>query len=357
LQAEELTRRGHQVTVVCPNFAGRPREKVDLVEVVRVWRGPDRIQRYLYGPLFFFRLLRDAASYDIVHVHYPGIIGKTAVLAGWLRRRKVYFKVTTAPDLGTPPVLERWLRFPTREYLGLRLAARVQALTVQIREQLQAAGVAPDAIRLIPNGVDLHVFGPVQDEQQKLRLRRELDLPSGKAVILYAGRIERSKGVDVLLSAWRSLRREVEVELVLVGKRSAGPASERIRAESGLKVREWTDAIRDYYQAADIFVLPSFREGMSNAVLEAMACGLPAIVTPAGAAVDVVRNGENGLVVPVGDARALQCAMLSLVEDPALRLKLGTAAAESSKAYSVRSVVDQIEAVYAEMMPRQRMSK
>jgi glycosyltransferase involved in cell wall biosynthesis len=301
-------------------------------------------------------VLRDAASYDIVHVHYPGIVGKAAVLAGWLRRHKVYFKVTTAPDLGRPPALERWLRLPAREYLGLGLAARVQALTPQIQEQLRAAGLDREAIRLIPNGVDSRVFRPVQDEQQKAGLRRELGLPSDKPVILYAGRIERSKGVDVLLSAWRSLRREVEVELVLVGRRSAGPASLRIPSEPGLAVREWTSEIGDYYQAADIFALPSFREGMSNAVLEAMACGLPAIVTPAGAAVDLVRNEENGLVVPAGDARALQCAMLRLVEDPALRSRLGTAAAELSKAYSVESVVDQIEAVYVESLAGRRAS-
>jgi len=102
------------------------------------------------------------------------------------------------------------------------------------------------------------------------------------------------------------------------------------------------------YRAADIFVQPSHVEGMSNALLEAMACGLPAVATTVGAAPQMVDDGVDGLLVPPGDPDALASAMVRLLGSPDLRHTMGAQASDHVHSrYSMSRVVDQIEARYA----------
>jgi glycosyltransferase involved in cell wall biosynthesis len=349
IQAEELVRRGHKVTVVCPRFAGTGSGAINGVRVVRLWPGPPWLRSpWVYGPWFFLWVLWHAGRFDIIHVHHGGAAGRLAVLAGFIVRRRVYYKVTTAPRKASRSTLERVFGLPPRDYRGLRMAARVQALTPQIRDELIAARVAPASIAVIPNAVDVTYFCPATTDE-KAEVRHRLGLAEGSSTFMYAGRFADSKGIDVLLAAWRLLQPGDGANLVLVGARTDGPALDGSRAERGVVVRDWTPEIRDYYRAADAFVLPSRREGMSNAVLEAMACGLPSIVSPAGAADGLVRDGENGLVVPEGDPAQLARAMRRLLNDRDLMARLGATAAESASNYGVASVVSRIESVYRDI--------
>jgi glycosyltransferase involved in cell wall biosynthesis len=350
LQAEDLGRRGLAVTVVCPNFSGSGSGAINGVEVVRLRPGA-RLRQFapFSGPRIFLHLMRHMRNFDVVHVHTTGAIGFLALLAGRLQGRRVYYKVTVALAGEKRSLIEKWLHLPPRRYRGLRMAARVQALTMQMREELIAARVDPATIALIPNCVDADGFRPV-DLETKLAAKRRLGLDEATPLFLYAGRFARSKGIHVLLTAWKSLRHDVEAGLVLVGAVTGGRAAIPIPTEPGLVVRDWTSDIRSYYQASDFFVLPSFQEGMSNAVLEALSCGLAVIVTPAGAATGLVEDGVNGIVVPAGSPERLQEAMRRLTLDRPLAEKLSVAARESAQCYSVESVVTQIESVYGEML-------
>jgi glycosyltransferase involved in cell wall biosynthesis len=120
-------------------------------------------------------------------------------------------------------------------------------------------------------------------------------------------------------------------------------------------VRDWTDDIREYYRASDIFVLPSHGEGMSNALLEAMACGLAVVATRVGAAPEMIVDGIDGLLVEPGDRLGLRGALCAVVQDPGLRKRIGHAAASTVRdRYAIETVVAAIECTYLEIAGRAR---
>lgn len=168
------------------------------------------------------------------------------------------------------------------------------------------------------------------------------------AKFLFVGRPAPEKGLPVLIDAWRAAELQPpDAVLVLVG---AGAGLDSIATSGQLRLKDagivGLDAVgpaelRDMYAAADVLVLPSipthtFREPWGLVVNEAMNCGLPVIASDAVGAVAgrLVRDGSNGLVVPAGDSDALAAAIRRLASDPALRARLGQAAAEDVRAYS-----------------------
>lgn len=183
------------------------------------------------------------------------------------------------------------------------------------REYLLALGVEPLRIRTAPNAVDTSIFGErVTDERRRRsELRRQLRLEG--TTFLFVGRLEREKGVDVLLAA----AREVEGTFVVVG---AGSEEEALRAAAPANVRfaGWVgrDELPRWYASADVFVLPSRSEQWGMVLNEAAAAGLPIVASEAaGAAWDLVEPGVNGERVPVEDANALAHALTAFLDDDA----------------------------------------
>jgi glycogen synthase len=105
------------------------------------------------------------------------------------------------------------------------------------------------------------------------------------------------------------------------------------------------------YREADVFVLPTWREGFPNVVIEAMAAGLPVVATPVGAIAEAIEDGKSGLLVPVRDAAALEAALRRLIEDAALRHALGAAArARVESVFAFETVVARLAAIYDELL-------
>ncbi|MCL6640561.1 MAG: glycosyltransferase family 4 protein [Candidatus Rokubacteria bacterium] len=167
--------------------------------------------------------------------------------------------------------------------------------------------------------------------------------PAGERFVLFVGRLEERKGVEVLLEAFAGLeRRHRDVRLLIVGRCARRPALEARARSLGIADRVeftgWVDhaEIDRYYERCAAFVLPSVftadggYEPFSNAVMEAMACGAPAVTTTAnGAAVDVIEHGVNGLVVPERDVAALRAALARLLDDPDAAEAMGRAGWET----------------------------
>jgi len=188
--------------------------------------------------------------------------------------------------------------------------------------------MSPDEFGVLPNGVDTRRYAPAADRNA---VRRRLGLPPDRLVVLSVGNLKPIKGHDVLLEAVARPGADAPRWcVVLVGEDHRSGELQRYAARQmpGADVRFVgpQDDPLPWYQAADAFVLPSRWEGMSNALLEAMACGLPVVATAVGGNIDVVESGRTGLLVGPDNAVELALALRLLMKDEDLRSALGTAA-------------------------------
>ena len=167
--------------------------------------------------------------------------------------------------------------------------------------------------------------------------------------MLFVGRLSTQKGVHDLYDVWQATK--PQAKLVLVGSRHTVGAMDELPDTPNVIVRDFSPNVVDYYHAADIFVLPSYAEGMSNAMLEAMSCGLPAVATRIGAAEEMIQDGVNGCLMEPGDRVMLTRSLMALINDEEKREQFSQrAAAAIREQYSEQAVVDRIEAAYYEMI-------
>lgn len=191
------------------------------------------------------------------------------------------------------------------------------------------------------NGVDLEHFRQSGRREEERRL---LGLPEGAVLFVFVGRITEDKGIRELLAAFSALRGDREqggipVFLALVGG-PEGYAADDLEMP-GVFLPGFQEDIRPWLEAADVFVLPSYREGFPNSLLQAGAMGLPSIAADVCGCSEIIENGVNGLLVPARDGEALRRAMASLRDDPERRRQMGAKAAENVRGkYSCRMVWD-----------------
>lgn len=177
------------------------------------------------------------------------------------------------------------------------------------------------------NGIDLQRFEPQGTDDRSRRIGHEVGLPPDSVVVGCVARLVAEKGIPELIDAWRS--RTTDYQLVVVGPEDPSkhdaldPALLARARDEGAVFLGHRDDIDELYQAFDVFVLPSHREGFPRAAMEAAASGLPVVATDVRGCREVVDDGENGLLVPKRDAPALASAIETLVKDRELRRRMG----------------------------------
>lgn len=174
------------------------------------------------------------------------------------------------------------------------------------------------------NGVDTGRFDPADSQVAEAAATIRSDNPG--VTYVYVGRLVGDKGVNELVEAFARLRSECDdVRLLLVGphENNLDPlkpdTEEKIKSVDGIVALGRRDDVRPFLAASDVFVLPSYREGFPNVVLEASAMGLPCIVSDVNGATDAITDGVNGLIIPKRDTDALYSAMQRLHDDATLR--------------------------------------
>jgi glycosyltransferase involved in cell wall biosynthesis len=326
---------GHHVTVVSPGadrgpLAGWIEETGAAHQSLDMARMPGR-----RDVLDLLTLRRLARGKDVVHLHSSkaAALGRLAALSMSRRRRPA---IVVTAHYWSWLVGGRWA--PLYRWIERLLARRCDVIVaVSEREASEGrAALGPSApVRLIPNGVDRDHFSPDGVEA---------DRDPGAPLLICVGRLSHQKGQDVAIRALALLRDRV-ARLRLVGAESGGGerADLQALAESlGVSDRiEWRGGVDDTapeYRAADVVVTPSRWDGLSLALLEAMASGAPIVASDVNGSESL---GDAGVIVPPDDPPALAHAIDELLRDPSARLRLGAAARARSGSFDLASTMRQ----------------
>ena len=266
----------------------------------------------------------DNHAVDVLHVRGLRMLPDAVVAARLAGSVKVAFSFHGFewPDAG----LGRWRRRMLRTaalHCDDRWAVSRQA-GLAIAERLN---IAAERFGVVSNGVDTEQFCPSLNRDG---LRQSLNLPSDRLVVLCVGNLKPIKGHDVLLKALAEMDEAAEkITTVLVGRDETEGAlpdwAQRHLPKHDIRFVGSQREVLRWHQAADLFVLPSHSEGMSNALLEAMACGTPAVATAVGGNRDVIDHGNTGLLVHPDSPMEMAAAMSWLIKDEAARKGLGHA--------------------------------
>lgn len=359
-QAEALAARGGAVTIVTQRLdRGWPsREQRGAVTVRRLGpTGRDGIAMKLLVLRIAWWLRRHRTSIDVVQViMYPDFV-ISAWLAGVSKRTVMCWAgLGDATDVLTPTrrPLRALVRAARRRVMRRTMHV---ALTPALQNELTALGIQKVAV--IPTPVDIERFQP-PTATQRADARRELGIGDDQFAVLYTGHLRALKRVERLIDAFAlQVRAGVDGRLFLAGDSRAdlddrGTALRAQVKRLGLEDRvEFPGAVPDvrpYLHAVDAFVLPSDREGLSNSLLEALACGVPC-VAPASAGGDQVLDPSSGIVPPSNDPRDLAAALARL-QDPELRDRLRTGARLAAERYSLDAVTNRYETLYRDHTSR-----
>jgi L-malate glycosyltransferase len=206
---------------------------------------------------------------------------------------------------------------------------------------------APEKMAVIPNGVDCSRL-----QCSDAGARDALGISPGELVVGTVGRLTWKKAPECLLAAAQLiLQEEPQARLLVVGDGPLRAQTEKQAEELGIHTRcIFTGSVSDaapFIRACDVFVLSSVIEGMANALLEALACGKPAVVTDAGGNSEVVQHGQTGFVVPCNDPSSLAQATLHLLRHPDLTAQMGEAARKDiEERFGLTRMVQSLETLY-----------
>lgn len=250
----------------------------------------------------------------------------------------------------------------TRHRIGYRLLSplynQVQAVSDAVRrETIRADGLDPDKVVTIPNGIEID---RVAAANGTAALRRALELPAGPLIVT-VGHIRRVKGFDVLLRAAAQVCRAHPAATFLIAGSVQEPDCDRslremlrqLNLERNVRFLGKMDShdVWSLLKLCDVFCLPSRSEGMSNALLEAMACGLPSVATAVGGTPEVLSEGRTGHLVASEDHEALAARIAGLLDDPARARSMGMLARSVvEERYSAEGMIGKMVKMYDQLL-------
>jgi glycosyltransferase involved in cell wall biosynthesis len=319
------------------------------VEVLSFGRRPGRDWRMAW------RMAREirARGIEILHAHqYTPFF--YAALGRALSQRQARI-ILTEHGRHYPDVVSPLRRAANRLVLD-RLADAVNACCAFSARSLgRLDGFAAGRIEVIPNGIEVGRYGPAVD---RASLRERLGLDPGRRYVVNVARFHPVKDQAMLLRAFGAVAAaRPGVDLLLVGDGLLRPDLERLVRELEIADRVRFLGVRfdvpDLLRAADVFALTSVSEAASLTLLEAMASGLPVVVTDVGGNPEIVRDGVDGLLVPRGDDRAAAAAFLRLLDDPAAAARMGAAGrARTHERYRIEQTIDSYLRLYLRLCGR-----
>ncbi len=339
-----LADRGVTVTVVTRWAPGLPRRSTASGLTVRRvgdgWSSPAASARFVASGAAAIAAARPA----VVHAHdllSAALCGAAA--AGALRVPLVAKVASTGPG-GDLDVVRGRPGGQARLRLLLPRIAAFACVSDEVVQELLDAGVPAGRCVLIPNGVDTARLHPTEGPGARTAARVALDLPIREPLVLFCGRLRAVKRLSVLAAACA----QAGARLVLVGE---GPLADELAALPGTIVRGAVDDVEPYLRAADLYASASRTEGLSNAMLEALACGVPVVSVPA-SGVELLLGRGGGLVSADAGATSLGRCLSTLLTDDALHDRTGRAARRTVvDHHDLRGTADALTDLYLRLAP------
>jgi phosphatidylinositol alpha 1,6-mannosyltransferase len=359
--AAGLRARGWKVGVIAPRYPTRPpqgvKQFVDEFETadLHIEIGSTAFPPYpdirLAAPAYW-RIARAVREFqpDIVHCATEFMIGRLGQIAA--QRAGVPLVTSYHTDFSryADAYGATKLRTMVSNYIASfhGRAQRTYTPSRMARADLLALGVRD--VEVWGRTIDSRTFAP----ERRDPMFRHLNGWDRKFVLLHVGRLATEKSVQTILEGFRIARGLLPVGSVHLVVAGGGPAESALRRAAStdvtfLGVLDHKYALPQLYASADAFAFASLTETLGLVVLEAMASGLPVIATPAGGVADHLRNGENGLAFPAGNATAMAHAVVRLVLDPKLRDDLARGARRTAEALDWEGELDRLDASYREV--------
>ena len=336
----------------------RKREKVRTISVPMARKiAPFSDLKSLFELIRVFRKERP----DMVHSITPKAGLLSMMAAKWTR---VPVRIHTFTGL-IFPYEKGWKRrlLMTTDRLTASCATHVIPEGVGIRDDLIRFKITRKPLRVLGNGnvrgIDLsHYVRTEKLSRSAADLRNCYNIPDDGFAFVFVGRLDRDKGIDELVQAFQKLEQEYpNVHLFLVGaeepegKSILDETKEIIDRDDHIHLSDgWQADVRPWYAAADALVHPSRREGFPNVVIEAGAMGLASIVTDINGSREIVKDGQNGTIVPAQDPEAMYAAMKDFLEHPEKVQEMAAAARDLSKRYEQKYVRQCLDVFYREVL-------
>jgi N-acetyl-alpha-D-glucosaminyl L-malate synthase BshA len=350
----ELARRGHEVHFITYDSPFRLRGYAERVYFHQV---DTRMGRYPLFDHFPYTLALASKQHevatreglDILHVHYAIPHATTAFLAREMLRGERDIRVITTLHGTDITLVGQESSFYAITKFSIERSDAVTAVSSYLRDETyRAFGCVSCDLRVIPNFVNLNEYQP-GDPTGRLGLA-----PDGHKLITHVSNFREVKRVKDVVRVFARIQRAMPATLVMIGD---GP--ERVDAENeardlgvtpDVKFLGRLDSVASLLQASDLFLLPSQTESFGLAALEAMACGSPVVATRAGGLPEVVDDGVNGILVPVGSVGALGRRAGERLRAPERHAAMRGAAIAKAREFSADRVVPVYESLYQEMM-------
>jgi glycosyltransferase involved in cell wall biosynthesis len=350
LQAERLAIKlvelGHPIQVfTCLTVPEALPEEINHgVQIHRVnFRLPQYVTTEVENTFKF--LIKHRHTFDVLHAHMAYGHAVVAVVVARSFRKKCIIKIACLGEYGDMYNFSQSPRFDW----GLKILHQADALVAisrDVQEDLLHWGFPPERIHRIPNGVDTGYFQPPHASPARHPVR-----------FILMGRRHPQKGLDLALQAARLLQAQglsEQFHISFYGAEYPEHDYERMAQQLGVSDNvaffPFQAQALEIYQAAHCLILPSRGEGLSNSLLEAMAMALPVIATRVSGTVDVVTDGEDGLLIPPESSEALAQAMATVIQQPELARRLGQQARQKMlRAFSLDSVAQQYSELYASL--------